>query len=384
MKWKERKAPNKKIDQAATKSAKAKADPKRLKLKAQQLREKQAEAEKMKADLLQTKQRKMKEEAGIKTESGCTGKGNGGGGVWKAVDGKRGKARAKKSRNAGLNKVTPLDEENFPSLSAQAKEQKPPRSPVKKSAGKNKRVQPNLPQPSPRRGGATASVLDLEDPSERCLSPVGAKTLSFAEGLKNDSNKNDSSEEELEEEPAGPYATGFVPPHAMAHHKSAANSTSKPDVVHLENSSDDPSVDSKESPFKASGLSKNLKEVRTSTSELGNKIKAQEEAMEVDKDSEVDLGGVRETNLNEEDKEEAATNKRSNQCKGIDEEVESVTPADTPASKAASSNAMEPKQKEDVNARQQASARSIPQVITCTTTTVTCTCNRPSFAPEDR
>ena len=72
----------------------------------------------MKANLLQTKQRKMEDEAGIESESGCTGKGNGGGGACKVVEGKRGKPAAKKSRNVGLNKGIPMEEENFPSLSA--------------------------------------------------------------------------------------------------------------------------------------------------------------------------------------------------------------------------------------------------------------------------
>ena len=104
----------------------------------------------MKTNLLQTKQRRMEDEPGIETESGFTGKGNGSGGAWKVVDNsKRGKPATKKSRNVGLNKGIPMDKENFPSMLAQAKEQKPPHNPVKKSGGKNKRVQLHLPQPSP-------------------------------------------------------------------------------------------------------------------------------------------------------------------------------------------------------------------------------------------
>ena len=54
-----------------------------------------------------------------------------------------------------------------------------------------------------RAAELTASVLDLEDPPECGLSPVGAKTLSFAEGLKNGSDKDDFLENESEEEPTG-------------------------------------------------------------------------------------------------------------------------------------------------------------------------------------
>ena len=81
--------------------------------------------------------------------------------------------------------------------------------------------------------------------------------------------------------------------------------------------------------------------------------------MEVNKDSEVDLGSLGDSNLNAEDEGETAINERSNQYKGTDEEMESVTPSGTPAPKAASSNAIEPKQKEDINTRQRASARSL-------------------------
>ena len=82
----------------------------------------------------------MEDETGIEAESRCTDKGNGSGGAWKVSDGKRGKPAAKKSRNVGLNKGISMDEENFPSLAAQAGKQQPPRSPVKKSGGKNKQV----------------------------------------------------------------------------------------------------------------------------------------------------------------------------------------------------------------------------------------------------
>ena len=147
----------------------------------------------------------------VETESGSTGKGNRGGGAWNVVDGNRGKPAAKKSRNVGLNKGIPMDEENFPSLAAQAGEQQPPRSPVKKPGGKNNGVQLHSPQPSPQHGGARASVLDLEEPFERGLSPMGAKTLSFADGVKN-GNEIEFSEEESMEGPTGSYTTGFVPP----------------------------------------------------------------------------------------------------------------------------------------------------------------------------